>query len=209
MRIVLARDGVDALVSLHAKRCNPAKFNRFSKTISSCYSLLLGRFAAAGGCGFGQLVECVKIEPALFTQLVFDKKISTGAFRLWHYFLNRQGRNECCWPSLQLICSDIGCSKNSLSGWIHELESRGYIYVTRGTQRVPNSYSVSGTVQYHKEPSCGIVLTPSGTDLTSLDTPKQGHELIIREFIKGTNTIFPSSYEATEPKENHNPEEGF
>lgn len=95
----------------------------------------------------GQWVIRLNFEPKHYSKLIRDKRISHGAFRLWHLFREMTGKNPCCWPSLQTVCREIGCGKESLLGWIGELQAGGYLKVEKRTRRTSNRYFLSGSTQ--------------------------------------------------------------
>jgi hypothetical protein len=109
----------------------------------------------------------LQLDPKIYSQIIQDKRISHGAFRVWHLLRDMTGDNTHCWPSMRTICKKISCSKSSVSGWIKELIEAQYVTVKRGSRHSPNRYFVSGIVSnlsvsegYHR----GIV---SGTELNS------------------------------------------
>lgn len=157
------------------------------------------RFAAAREIASRPLGITVKIEPALYSKLVTDKRIAHGAFRLWHYLLGRHGNNPDCWPGLQKICADIGCGKAALLGWIVQLSALGYIKVTSGSRTRSNRYAVLGGANQNQP----VVL--SRTDGGSTSYPeggsKRSHELTSVELNSrnqgGPPKLFPKEAKAS------------
>lgn len=75
---------------------------------------------------------------AIYSRLVVDKRISHGAFRLWHYLRNRMNKIDPerygrAWPEQRRISEEMGCKIHSIKGWVEELKKAGYLQVmTRG-----------------------------------------------------------------------------
>lgn len=109
----------------------------------------------------------MKIDPALYSQIVRDERISHGAHRLWCLLRDMTGNNPCAWPSVNSICKSIHCGKDAAFGWIIELEAAGYMRVERGNQHKSNRYYLNGgSVQNRRGPKAH---PPSGS--------KSGYEL--------------------------------
>lgn len=178
----------------NAKQSYGTIFIQLSKPTLNRHTQSFGCFAAAVECRSGQL-GAMKVEPALFSQLVYDTEISPAAFRLWHYLMGRQGRNEKSWPSMNTICKDLKYGKTALQRYIKELEARGYIQVTSGTQRNSNEYYVSGTVSeqraFAKTPLVVPNRTHGGPESDTEYGTQSDNQLISSECIKGMN---PSSF---------------
>jgi hypothetical protein len=65
---------------------------------------------------------------ALYGRLV-RAKISSGAFRLWHYlrdFIDQDGR---CWPGQRLMVKELRCDAKSLKGWTQQLVEAKYLAI--------------------------------------------------------------------------------
>lgn len=183
-------------------RCNAKWFHVFfgtrsgdqlSHSASVCHVVpeMVRRFAAAGRCALGKLELHVNVSPKLYSEIITDRRISHGAFRLWHFLRDRHGNNQCCWPSLKTICSCIGCGKAALLGWITELRDAGYITTESGNKTRSNRYFVRGSTQNHAEvlsnTTCGSKQIPIGGS-------KPSHELNSVELNKkngGAHRLFP------------------
>jgi hypothetical protein len=78
----------------------------------------------------------------VYRHIVLDKRISHGAFRLWHYFRNIANKELRCWPTFDQICEDMGCKRNSIKGWLCELSAGGYLDFWKNGQRGNNVYQI-------------------------------------------------------------------
>lgn len=56
-----------------------------------------------------------------------DKNMSIGAKAVYAYFNSYAGGGDQCFPSRQLMCSDLCISKQTLTKYINELKDNGYI----------------------------------------------------------------------------------
>ncbi|HEX3716936.1 MAG TPA: helix-turn-helix domain-containing protein [Verrucomicrobiae bacterium] len=63
-----------------------------------------------------------------FKALCRDKKLSHGAFRLWHALYHHRDHEEglCC-PGQRTISKEIGCDVHSLQDWTDELVQRRWL----------------------------------------------------------------------------------
>ncbi len=102
----------------------------------------------------------VKLDPALYSQIIRDDKISHGAFRLWHLLRDMTGANACCWPSVETISKLIHCGKDSVLLWLVELEASGYLRIERGHRHKSNRYFVGGRKENHGGSIQGIIGGP-------------------------------------------------
>lgn len=141
-----------------------------------------------GGRGLWSLVIHLKIDPKTYSEIIRDKSISHGAFRVWHFLRDSLGGKDNCWPSRQTICETIGCSKSSLSGWLEELQQGKYIRIQRRSRRTSNKYFLSGIIPNH---STGILLDSSGSKSGHVSGIVSGHELKQIELNK-RNGVSPS-----------------
>jgi len=89
----------------------------------------------------------MKIHPKLYSQIIVDRRIPHGAFRLWHLFRDRQGQNPNCWPGLGTICRTIKCGRASVLEWTELLVANGYLSVIKGSRARSNRYTVCGSEQ--------------------------------------------------------------
>ncbi len=106
---------------------------------------LCSRTTVAGRAGRYFYHATVKLNPKLYSQLLYDKRISAHAFRLWHLLRDRVGDNSCAWPGYLSIQKDLGCGSWRVNHCIKELVNAGYIKVKRGNQRRSNSYFLTAT----------------------------------------------------------------
>lgn len=118
--------------------CNPSKPRLFAFVNSGLLRRAFGRQVRLGR--IARL--CVKIDPALYSQILLDERISNGSFRLWHLLLGMTGKNPCCWPSVTTIAKKLHTNRNSVMKWITELEAALYLRVERGHQHKSNRYFV-------------------------------------------------------------------
>jgi len=128
------------LPRIRLSQCRPVHTTRLS---------IGKRFAAMYGFALGPLELSVKIEPAVYSELIRDPRISHGAFRIWHLLRDMTGNNSCCWPSVRTIAELTHCAKESALAWIVELEASGYLRIERGHRHKANRYFVGGSKSYH------------------------------------------------------------
>ena len=79
---------------------------------------------------------------SVYRRLVNDKRISPGAFRLWHYLRDRQNKSGKCWPQQRTIALDLGCKTHSLRAWTDSLVSAGYL----ATEKIGQNHHLRYTV---------------------------------------------------------------
>lgn len=148
-----------------------APHRRSTPSIRPGWLRLLSREPTPFGClGWIEGIEfvCVKVDPALYSQIIRDKSLSDGAFRLWHLLRDMTGANNCCWPSVRTVSELLGCNKNSVLARIIELESNGYLRIERGNRHKSNRYFVGGTAfKTGGTPAKTIGGTRTGTELNS------------------------------------------
>lgn len=66
----------------------------------------------------------------VFTALVKDRRISHGAFRLWHVLYGfTNSRTGVSFPGRRLLQTNMGCSHDSLPKWTHELVTNGWLHL--------------------------------------------------------------------------------
>lgn len=64
-----------------------------------------------------------------------DKTISIGAKGLYSYLSSIAGANGTCYPSRELITSELNINKNTFTKYLNELKESGYINVTRSRSK--------------------------------------------------------------------------
>jgi len=73
--------------------------------------------------------------PEVYRRLIHEKRITHGAFRLWHYLRDRANKSSRCWPGQRTIARDLRCKTHTLEnkgkGWIPQLVSAGYLAVQK------------------------------------------------------------------------------
>ena len=57
------------------------------------------------------------IDGKSYKQLVLDKRIPHGAFRLWHLLRDYAGKKMHCWPGQRRLCRDLGSNFKSIANW--------------------------------------------------------------------------------------------
>jgi hypothetical protein len=77
---------------------------------------------------------------SVYRRLVRDRRVSHGAFRLWHYLRDRADAAGECFPGQRLIAQEVGCDSHSLPSWIGELTRAGYLVISRAGPRRANRY---------------------------------------------------------------------
>jgi len=80
--------------------------------------------------------------PSVFRRLIYDPRISHGAFHLWHYLRDRKNKNGQTWPTVRDIAADLHCKTSSLTGWTKELVSAGYLSVEKVGQKHNHRYTI-------------------------------------------------------------------
>ena len=68
-------------------------------------------------------------DPAVYRRLNRDRRISHGAFRLWHCLRDHANAAGKAWPSQRTIAEAIGCKVHSLRRWLTELVKAGYLRI--------------------------------------------------------------------------------
>lgn len=60
---------------------------------------------------------------------IYKEKLSSRAISLFIYLLDRQGKNEFCWPSIRTISEHTKMSRSTVKRAIKDLIKAGYIEV--------------------------------------------------------------------------------
>lgn len=63
----------------------------------------------------------------IFSAAVYDKRLSAGSFRDWHYFLDHANGKSQCWPSRRTMAKDLGANKDALQRQVVDLVTHGYL----------------------------------------------------------------------------------
>jgi Helix-turn-helix domain len=88
--------------------------------------------------------------PEFFAQvpgwLAKDTSVSPTAFRLYVLLLLRAGKKSICWPSQELLASEIGLQPRQLREHLKDLEDKKWITVQRRRNK-PSIYQVNHTVK--------------------------------------------------------------
>ena len=81
-----------------------------------------------------------------FTQvpnfLLRNAELSMGAKITYAMFLSYAWHNDCCFPGQATLAEDIGVSRQSVNGFVGELERAGFISVKRRGLGKTNLYTV-------------------------------------------------------------------
>lgn len=150
---------------------------------------------SADRCELGQSKAYVKIDPTLYSTILRDRKVSNGAFRLWHLFREMTGKNPTCWPGQRYIRKALGCSFDSIAKWTKELEELGYIQCRRGNQKSSSCYLVTTKIV--------LPLREQGaTNNGAIPVPATGAELNSGELnsITKSNLLSPEALEIAKVK---------
>jgi biotin operon repressor len=82
-----------------------------------------------------------------FTQvpnfILRDPKLSIGAKLTYAMFLSYAWQNDRCFPGQERLADDIGMARSSVTAFIGELESHGFIAIQRRGQGKTNLYTVT------------------------------------------------------------------
>lgn len=70
-----------------------------------------------------------------FATLIRDRRISHGAFHLWHAIRDYTNAESKCFPGQRRLASDIGCHPTSLKPWTDELIAARWLKVEGGNGR--------------------------------------------------------------------------
>lgn len=62
-----------------------------------------------------------------FAALIRDRRISHGAFRLWHALRDYTDHTSRCFPGQRRLATDIGCNIHSIKPWTKELVVAGWL----------------------------------------------------------------------------------
>ena len=79
---------------------------------------------------------------SVFRRIIYEGRISHGAFRLWHYLRDRKDKNGQTWPKQSTIAGDLHCKESSLTRWTEELKAAGYVSVERIGQNHYYRYTI-------------------------------------------------------------------
>lgn len=70
------------------------------------------------------------ITGATYKALAFDKRVSHGAFRLWHVLRDFAGKKLKCWPGQRRLTRSMGSNFETIAGWRDELIQTGWLKVS-------------------------------------------------------------------------------
>lgn len=86
-----------------------------------------------------------------FTQvpnfILRDANLSIGAKLTYAMFLSYAWHNDRCFPGQERLAVDLGIGRTSITAFIGELESRGFIAIQRRGQGKTNLYTVNFQVK--------------------------------------------------------------
>ena len=88
--------------------------------------------------------QCPGDDITVYRRLLHDKRITHGAFRLWHYLRDMQNKSGKCWPQQRTIARDLGCKTHSLRDWTESLVSAGYL----ATEKIGQNHHLRYTVLF-------------------------------------------------------------
>ncbi len=71
------------------------------------------------------------IPGSTYKQLVKDKRIPHGAFRLWHLLRDYAGVKMNCWPGQRRLSHDLGSNYESIAKWRDSLIETGWLRVEK------------------------------------------------------------------------------
>lgn len=139
----------------------------------------------------------LKIEPQLFTLILKDKRLSLGAFKLWHLLYNMTGHNTHCWPSVRTLADVLAVDPKSVQKWVAELVECKYVRVEHGDRQHSNKYFVTETVKgvgkfptrmgNNPTPVVKTTTQPVGinpTELNSVNQLQEENALKVQELIR-------------------------
>jgi hypothetical protein len=78
----------------------------------------------------------------VYRRLIHDKRISHGAFRLWHYLRDRKDAFGKTWPEQRDIARELRCKTHSLPGWTLQLVQAGYLATEKKGQNHHLEYTI-------------------------------------------------------------------
>ena len=70
-----------------------------------------------------------------FAALIRDRRVSHGAFRLWHALRDYTNAASKCFPGQDSLAADIACNIHSIKPWTQELVAAGWLKVEGGNGR--------------------------------------------------------------------------
>lgn len=83
-----------------------------------------------------------------FAEIIRDRRVSHGAFRLWHALRDYTDHASKCFPGQRRLSTDIGCDPHSLRRWTGELIAAAWLKVEGGKPGLGFTYTVlDGTGQ--------------------------------------------------------------
>ena len=62
-----------------------------------------------------------------FAALIRDRKLSHGAFHLWHALRDYTDSSSRCFPGQRRLMEDLGCNSHSLKPWTDQLIAAGWL----------------------------------------------------------------------------------
>lgn len=71
-----------------------------------------------------------------------DRNLSISAKAVYAYFCSFAGQGDCCFPTRKKICVDLDISNDSLSKYLNQLVSEGYLTVEQGKENGRFSHNV-------------------------------------------------------------------
>ena len=85
---------------------------------------------------------------------ICDDRLTDKAVRVFGYLYYRQGTNPDCWPSVNKIAEDMGCSHDTINRALKNLDDLGYV-VIKHRQGRSSKYTViaqpEGAADYHPD----------------------------------------------------------
>ena len=100
-------------------------------------NITLNTLDPVSDCGFTQVPNFI----------LRDANLSIGAKLAYAMFLSYAWHNDRCFPGQERLAVDLGIGRTSVTAFIGELESRGFIAIQRRGQGKTNLYTVNFQVK--------------------------------------------------------------
>ena len=81
----------------------------------------------------------------IFAAILRDRRLSHGAFRLWHALRDYTNSSSQCFPGQRLLADDLNCDPHSLKAWTTQLVSADWLKVEGGSGRTGCEEGEGGT----------------------------------------------------------------
>lgn len=136
-------------------------------------------------------VRNAAVTGATYKALAFDKRISHGAFRLWHVLRDFAGNKLKCWPGQRRLMRSLGSNFETIGRWRDELIHTGWLKVSNlGKKGVVHIYEL---IPLPSATGSGSAVLPEAAAPAATESGSETNEI---KLTKGSKENAPPIFES-------------